>query len=186
MKQFFKNNVIGFILGAIIFTIVGVYASSTITASDIAYKNTTVDLALDNLYTSVDNLFPTFYDVAFAGKDQTSSTSGVTASVSAVPGKYVVIITIASVQGSSTIPAYDQTSALANLTGCNTKSVITYQTNGEYKDDKAVYPAANNIPAYSTYWSIVYSCTVDSTSTITYTQGATTNDKNMSLLLLKY
>lgn len=48
MKKILKTPVFTFILGALIFGSIGVFA--TISASSITYNNTTVDLALDDLY----------------------------------------------------------------------------------------------------------------------------------------
>lgn len=50
MKKFIKNNLLGFILGAIIFSTITAYATARIQADDIIYKNTTVDSALNELY----------------------------------------------------------------------------------------------------------------------------------------
>lgn len=51
MQKFVKNNIFGFIIGVVLCTaIIGVYA---ITASEVTYKETTVDNALNNLYTEV-------------------------------------------------------------------------------------------------------------------------------------
>jgi len=53
-KEIISKSLI-FILGGIFFSIISVYAAAQILASDIAYKNTTVDKALDELYDAVDN-----------------------------------------------------------------------------------------------------------------------------------
>ena len=50
-----KKNIIVFIVAAIIFTGIGVYAGSRITAGEIEYKETTVEGALDNLYITANN-----------------------------------------------------------------------------------------------------------------------------------
>lgn len=50
MKNFIRNNIFGFILGALIFGSIGVYAASLYSSSDVTYKNTTVEAALNELY----------------------------------------------------------------------------------------------------------------------------------------
>ncbi len=50
MKKFIKNNLIGFILGAIIFTGISVYATIKVQANQIEYNTTTVADALDSMY----------------------------------------------------------------------------------------------------------------------------------------
>ena len=55
MKKFIKNNILGFIIGSIIFGSIGVLAASQILASDISYKDGTVESALNDLYTKADN-----------------------------------------------------------------------------------------------------------------------------------
>lgn len=54
MKRVIKNNLIGFILGILVCGVT-VYAATQYQAKDIAYKNTTVDKALDDLYTKANN-----------------------------------------------------------------------------------------------------------------------------------
>ena len=46
-----KGYIISFILGAIIFGTIGVMAANTIEATNVTYKNTTVESAIDDLYT---------------------------------------------------------------------------------------------------------------------------------------
>ena len=52
MKRVFKNPIIMFVLGALIFSSISVYAAHKYYASDITYKETTLDKALDTLYTT--------------------------------------------------------------------------------------------------------------------------------------
>ena len=54
MKKLIKNNIYGFILGAILFGGLGIVVATTILSSSVSYTNnnqTTVDVALDKLYT---------------------------------------------------------------------------------------------------------------------------------------
>jgi len=51
MKRVFKNPIVMFVLGALIFSSISVYAARKYYASDIEYKETTLDKALDTLYT---------------------------------------------------------------------------------------------------------------------------------------
>ncbi|MBE6161690.1 MAG: hypothetical protein E7158_05695 [Firmicutes bacterium] len=51
MKKVFKNPVVTFILGALIFSSISVYAAHKYAASNITYKDTTLDQALNTLYT---------------------------------------------------------------------------------------------------------------------------------------
>ena len=52
MKRVFKNPTVMFVLGALIFSSISVYAAGRYYASDITYKETTLDKALDTLYTT--------------------------------------------------------------------------------------------------------------------------------------
>ena len=52
MKKIFKNPVVTFILGALIFSSISVYAAHKYAASNITYKDTTLDQALNTLYTT--------------------------------------------------------------------------------------------------------------------------------------
>ena len=47
-----KKNILFFIMGGIFFSTIAVYATMTYSASQITYKNTTLDHAIDELYTS--------------------------------------------------------------------------------------------------------------------------------------
>lgn len=51
MKKAFKNPTLMFILGAVIFSGITAVVANTISASSITYKETTVEAAIDNLYT---------------------------------------------------------------------------------------------------------------------------------------
>ena len=46
-----KKYIIGFIIGAVIFSGISIFATTQIVASNISYKNTTVESAIDTLYT---------------------------------------------------------------------------------------------------------------------------------------
>ena len=50
-----KKNILFFIMGAIIFGSIGVFATLSYEASQITYKNTTLDHAIDDLYTTQNN-----------------------------------------------------------------------------------------------------------------------------------
>ena len=50
MKKFIKNNLIGIIIGGMIFGTVGVIAATTISSKNVTYQNKTVNSALDELY----------------------------------------------------------------------------------------------------------------------------------------
>ncbi|MBE6161425.1 MAG: hypothetical protein E7158_04320 [Firmicutes bacterium] len=52
MKKILKSRIFAFILGALIFSSISVYAAHKYAASDITYKNTTLDQALNTLYTT--------------------------------------------------------------------------------------------------------------------------------------
>ena len=66
MKKFIKNNLIGFIIGGIIFGCISVYATTLIASVDVTYSNsdstvTTVKGALDELY-EISSHCPTGYE----------------------------------------------------------------------------------------------------------------------------
>ena len=54
MKRVIKNNIFGFIVGAVIFTSIGVIAATAINARNIEYRDTNVESAIDDLYQSSD------------------------------------------------------------------------------------------------------------------------------------
>ena len=55
MKKLFKNSIFTFVLGLIIAGSIGVYATLSYEASQITYKTTTLDHAIDDLYTTQNN-----------------------------------------------------------------------------------------------------------------------------------
>lgn len=89
MKKIFKNPILMFIFGAVIFGSIGAFAS--IAASSITYKNTTVEGALDELYDKANNHFSigNNYFVAEYGAQSASRT--VTKTLS--KGKYILSLT---------------------------------------------------------------------------------------------
>ena len=67
MKQFIKNNMIGFILGAIIFGGIGVYATQ-ILAKDIKFTPTVESWKVDNIEDAINDLY--------TKKEQSAKTDG--------------------------------------------------------------------------------------------------------------
>ena len=55
MKKIIKNNLFGFILGALLFSFIGAYAAIKLSSSEISYKDTTVEQTLNSLYISRTN-----------------------------------------------------------------------------------------------------------------------------------
>ena len=55
MKKIFKTRIFTFILGFVVAGGIGVYAASQILASDISYKDGTVESALNDLYSKANN-----------------------------------------------------------------------------------------------------------------------------------
>ena len=55
MKNIFKSRIFAFILGGIILGSIGVYAGSQILASDISYRDGTVESALNDLYSKANS-----------------------------------------------------------------------------------------------------------------------------------
>ena len=50
-----KNNIFGFIVGAVIFGCLGVIAANMVNARDILYRDTNVESAIDDLYTKANH-----------------------------------------------------------------------------------------------------------------------------------
>ena len=71
MKRVIKNNIFGFIVGAVIFGCLGVIAANAINARDIVYRDTNVESAIDNLYQQVVTSNNLNYDILYS-KDQTT------------------------------------------------------------------------------------------------------------------
>ena len=90
MKKVFKNPIFMFILGAVVFGSIGVFASQ-IAASNITYNNTTVDLALNDLYSRVGTSFGIDDNYFVAAYGSQSSSRTVTRTLST--GKYILSLT---------------------------------------------------------------------------------------------
>ena len=58
MKKNIKNNIIGFLVGAIVFSGITAYATIKISANEIEYAEDTVETALNNLYTTQNVTIP--------------------------------------------------------------------------------------------------------------------------------
>ena len=65
MRKILNSKIFYFMLGAIIFGSIGVYASALISSSDVTYNNVTAKEALDDLYDKVNTMYTqTEYDQA--------------------------------------------------------------------------------------------------------------------------
>ena len=84
-----KTNILSFILGAIIFMGIGVYAGTRISADQIEYKDTTVDLALNDLYTLATSPFS--YTAITPNSSQGERIATRNTSVTLNKGKYILV-----------------------------------------------------------------------------------------------
>ena len=90
MKKFIKNNIIGFILGSIIFGSIGSAVAYNYNAKDVSYKNTNVEDALKDLYDGKVN----FNDLELIRNANTGyRESYKSTSVTLQPGKYIIFET---------------------------------------------------------------------------------------------
>ena len=114
MKKVIKNNIFGFILGAVIFTCVGVIAANSLNAREVIYRDTNVESAIDGLYDTANNktdLLWTNADASLAFPAQTINLDLSKYSKVLVTGKYNVGperrsgYVIVSVGGSGTLEA---------------------------------------------------------------------------------
>ena len=173
MKKFIKNNIIGFILGAIIFGSVGVVASN-IMASSVTYDNsisrlkdsdnqdvTTVQGAIDSLYTIANESLMDRADLSIKETymNRNSATSTGSMSLTNLSGNYIAVYSVTeagAAQGNlnvynndMTLP-YDTASKFTATNGsCELLSNKTAQKNaGNAYADGWKYASSHNLKIY--------------------------------------
>ena len=181
MKELIKNNVIGFIVGVILAVSVGVYATIYYDASQINYKNTTLDHAIDDLYTEanksvVDKLnltsSKTKYAIDYGDKTTRTVSFNLDAGSYLVFGTEAVAMNNNSVSASSGDTSYPKTNDLTNCT----------KLTGRFAQSVASNQVADKNQVLVTR-SSVYLCKFNSSSqlTVTSADASTTPSENVNI-----
>ena len=121
MKKFIKNNLLGFILGAIVFGSIGVYATIRIQADEIGYKDGTVEDALNVLYSSVSAEIGSLHSSLSYGHSRLTEN---TTTLQLTKNKYVCEAIYAETNSNSVTQSYlsENSGGVDNLniSGCDT------------------------------------------------------------------
>ncbi len=183
MKKLIKNPIFMFILGAIIFSSITVIATN-IVASDVTYSDTTVDAALDNLYSKAK---PTYTgNITFTPSDTIQTiltnnkvmTSDIT--INAIPSTYKNLTTTTDVDSSKLlggVKAYSNDGELitGNLsTDCVYSSYVkaaNTQLNINFGITPSTYVIWYKIPSVSVSGYITYDKSVSKISNVVYNSG---------------
>ena len=131
MKKIIKNNVLGFILGAIIFSGITVYATSYL-AKDVTYKDTNVETALNDLYDNLSNIDGTekYYNSVYSSIRY--ATNSVTLEVP--KGKYICNATYAASSANTTQSKHEDTISTHSyeIEGCSEKNIISSSIKSQF------------------------------------------------------
>ncbi len=166
MKKIIKNPIFTFIIGLALATVVGVYA---INANEITYSDTTVDQALNTVYSSLNNkiVLNTFgtaeYNASY-GKRLASRDTTLTLDA----GKYIILV-IGSTSGGGSGGSNTYRDIQENIV-CSTECDKTYLSGKE-------------IQGYGSQWNSyfkysMYICTInEDDTTVTYTSTSSSNNQ---------
>ena len=164
MKRVIKNNIFGFIVGAVIFGCLGVIAANAINARDILYRDTNVESAIDNLYQQEAIVDSNYIYSNYVGVSSSSTTNGTNLSLS--KGKYVCSFALQAAwinySSASSFAEGDSSNISSLISGCTTLTPLKYYSGSQGANDKSASIYAH---ISSTYGNFV--CEVASDTQIT-------------------
>ena len=101
MKKIIKSRVFAFVLGAIIFSGITGVAAYTIFASDIGYTPKDTAWEVDNVKDAIDELYEkkTTLNLIYSDLPTSAYDATITRTTNLNPGKYLLIVTMASSEG---------------------------------------------------------------------------------------
>ncbi len=187
MKKILKSRLFTFILGGIVFGTIGVFASN-IFASQVTYNDTTVDLALDNVYTNLNTKMAmnTFGTSQYAYSQGNFIANRTVTLSNLSKGKYILISTISSAYSTSSNPEELHTEFTANNLGCTSGNCVLHYINGFQNRKSATGEVKsgykiNNYIGYNFYYLEV----LEDTDTVTYMFNDTSaSNSNVRILTL--
>ena len=180
MKKFIKNNVkviVAIIVTAVLCVSGTVYATTKYLSSDVTYKDTTVENALNDLYEkSIKNI--TFYGRVAGAISETGASVSTSLTKNIEKGKYLIVYS----RGNRNEKAAGDIHSVENvddqfgsLSGCDEKTILSYSRYGAGKDTKL----------YANITTKVYLCSVQKETNVTYTTETTTDDINHQMMFYK-
>lgn len=177
MKKIFLGITIGLLIST-----VGVYAVNYL-ASDVTYKNTTVESALNDLYSKISSTIS--FDNAIQSSSEGSRISKRTTSITLDKGKYIV----SAVSNLSSFPSEsnssNNTNKILNIicdnTVCNYKNLSNLQTisTGTTKIDTTSYVSSNIVN------SLYYVEITKDNTIVTSSLEVSASDKTTSSVILQ-
>ena len=176
MKKLLNSKLFLIIVCAIVFGSIGVVAGN-INASEVDYKNTKLDAAIDDLYNNLNtkialNTFGTAeYDASYGVRSNSRTTS-----LTLDSGKYIIYV-FGSISGGGNGNLYSD--ATQNIT-CSSECSKT-KLSGKYV--RASGTATTNYGTYTAY-SIYYVDIINDSTTVTYVYEATSNNSNGQVALI--
>ena len=180
MKKFIKNNIVGFVLGAIIFSGISVFATLAITADQIEYSpNVSVKDKIDDLYTKVKPAYTGTTSVTPTDSEQVLQTAGkylssnITVGASTIPSNYKDV-TNSTITSASDIlsgkKAYLSDGTLA--TGTRAECVIGKVPKGSGHRQLANFKPSTflffNLDADKKYWGNFYNAEYSLTNIVAF------------------
>jgi len=163
MKKNFKF-ILGFIAGAILCTTIGVMATLSYAASQIQYKNTTLDLAMNELYNEVNtdilqklNLSPSkvqYYE-SYGTRENRSL------NINLNPGKYLIFSSFVYTGNGSSLPSSSGTTQSPRINSDNC-SLLAGRKNDSIATSQV---GSTNIAQYN--HNSIYVCDITDAETIT-------------------
>ncbi len=177
-----KKIILGFTIGILVCGVVGVSAY-TLLAKDIAYKNTNVEAAIDDLYQAQNALGSQVYS-NFVGVSSSSSNNSV--NLSLTKGKYICNFSYnaswINYSTSSSFAEADASNISSLISGCKTLTPLKYYYGAQGANDKSGGVYAHLTSVYGNFvcevdtdTQITLARAGDATSAIPLTYGLTCN-----------
>ena len=174
MKKEWTIRIGIFIATAIIFAAIGVNAQIALSSNQVSYSNTTVEGALNNLYTKA-NIINGFQHVGTTYGGKANSSSNATATISrsvSSAGTYIVYVSIVTNDGSLVA-----NQSRGSISGCSSKTDTMPSYTNKYDD--------SNIGGYANLSTIFSICKMNGAGTIKYTTLNNINDSGVVMTVFK-
>ena len=162
MKKYF----IGFIIGCILCTSIGVFATLTYEASQINYKGTTLDHAIDDLYDKIDVELGNVYSEENYGSERPATS---TASKELPAGNYICNAIWVIATTTSTTSYLSEVNSALNVSGCDYINTLDSGTHMHGTSNKATNETSYKVAGLD---KKTFQCNLNSKKTITVTRNA--------------
>lgn len=145
MKKILKTKIFFFFLGAIIFGSIGAVSAYTLLASDVVYKNTTVENALNDLYEKENKSISGIGD-SYTKSLYSANRENKKIELELEKGKYICSVVYSNATDLNKLNTNGKSSQTLNITGCDDyKTLYEYQNYQSAKEAISASLILNNV-----------------------------------------